>query len=195
MTRYSIALILGALATIAAAPASRTFVSADRTVRLTYPAGLPPTRDFTGRPLMNSGWRMMWDGSPTGRGEPVARFQSVARPVDNVGRVTESVQIGMSRAPAVVATCGTAGLHGTAHRMPNRMLGGHRWTVWDGGDAGMSQEVTATNLRSVVNGACFAVDRVGYTVKAVPPLPHTAPSQAAASARMDAILDSIRLGR
>ena len=46
------------------------------------------------------------------------------------------------------------------------MLGGHRWTVYTNGDAGMSQQVNATNLRTVVDGTCYAIDRVTYAVKA-----------------------------
>lgn len=183
-------------ATVAATPASRIFVSPDRSVRLRYPAGLTPSRDFGGRPIMSGGWRLMWDGSPPGRGQGVARFQVTARPGDGVGQVTEMMQVGRSRAPEVVATCGTAGQRGpNARRLPNRMLNGHRWTVWRNGDAGMSQQVSATDWRTVVNGACYAIDRVTYTVKAADPLPGTAPAQKAAAARMDAVLNSIRVGR
>ena len=81
-----------------------------------------------------------------------------------------------------------------AKRLPNSVLNGHRWTVWRGGDAGMNQQSVATNWRTVVNGACYAIDRVTYRVRAAGPLPRTAPSQAAAAARMDAILASVRVG-
>lgn len=195
MTRLPALLLVVGAATVAAAPSSRVFVSADRTVRLNYPAGVVPSRDFAGRPMMSGGWRLMWDGKPAGRGQGVARFSVDARPTDGVGRVTEMVQVGMSRSRAVVATCGTAGLKGAiTRRLPNRMLGGHRWTVWRGGDAGMSQQSDATDWRTVVNGACYAIDRVTYRVRAADPLPRTAPSQASAAARMDAILASVRVG-
>ena len=74
------------------------------------------------------------------------------------------------------------------------MLGGHRWTVYASGDAGMSQQVSATNLRSVINGACYAIDRVTYAVKAAPPAGRNAPTQVVAAARMDAILATIKVG-
>jgi hypothetical protein len=105
------------------------------------------------------------------------------------------VQVGFSRSAAVVATCGTAGLKsGSGRRLPNRMLGGHRWTVSANGDAGMSQQVNATNLRTVVDGTCYAVDRVTYAVKAAAPA-RNAPTQAVAAAQMDAIVATIKIGR
>lgn len=192
-----ILLVLTALSTAAiAAPAGRAFASRDGLVRLSYPAGLSPGHDFAGRPLMTGGWRLMWDGSSVGRGKGVVRFAEDARPRDGIGRVTEMVQVGRSRDAAVVARCGTAGAAGgSARRLPNRMLGGHRWTVWTNGDAGMSQQVAATDLRTVVDGTCYAIDRITYAVKAADPLPRGAPAQAMAAARMNAILASIRVGR
>ena len=64
----------------------------------------------------------------------------------------------MSRDAGVVATCGTAGMDGgIATRLSNRMLGGHRWTVWSNSDAGMSQQVSMTDWRTVVDGVCYAL--------------------------------------
>lgn len=174
----------------------RAYVGAGGLVRLTYPAGLRPTTDFSGKSLMTRGWRLSWDGTPVGTGTGVVRFAQDARAADGQGFATELVQVGLSRDAGVVAQCGTAGTSGpNVRRLPNRMLGGHRWTVWSNGDAGMSQQITATDLRTVVNGTCYAIERVSYAVKAAPPLPANAPTQAAAAARMDAILASVRLGR
>jgi hypothetical protein len=179
-----------------ASAATKSFLGAGGMVRLSYPAALTPTRNFAGRALMNAGWRQIWDGSPVGRGVGIVRFWQVAKPVDGQGQVTEMVQVGFSRSAAVVATCGTEGLKSASgRRLPDRMLGGHRWTVYSNGDAGMSQQVSATNLRTVVNGACYAIDRVTYAVKAAPPLARIAPTQAIAAARMDAILATIKVGR
>lgn len=189
------ALLLPLLA-IAAAPAPRTFVGAGGLVHLTYPATLRPTTDFSGKSLMTAGWRLSWDGAPVGPGTGIVRFAQDARPARGEGMVTELVQLGMSRDPGVVAHCGTTGALGpSGERLPNRMLGGHRWTAYRNGDAGMSQQITATDMRTVVDGACYAIDRVTYAVTAAEPLPRSAPGQAATAARMDAILASIRVGR
>ncbi|WP_156348407.1 hypothetical protein [Sphingomonas sp. Leaf34] len=164
-------------------------------VRLSHPSSVIPTRNFAGRALLNSGWRQMWDGSAVGRGVGIVRFWQVAKPTGGQGQVTEMLQVGFSRSAGVVATCGTEGLvAGHARRLPNRMLGGHRWTVYTNGDAGMSQQVSATNFRSVINGACYAIDRITYAVKAGAPPPRNAPTQAAAAAQMDAILATIKVG-
>lgn len=178
----------------AATPAASSHAFVDGGVRLTYPASLTPGHAFPGGSLMAGGWRLMWDGTPPGAGQGVVRFQLLARPREGIGQVTESVQIGRSRDRRVVATCGTAGTKGPdATRLLNRMLGGHRWTVWTNGDAGMSQAVSATDWRTVVGGTCYAIDRVRYSVKAATPLPRTAPSEATATARIDAILASVRV--
>ena len=194
--RYLLPLPLLALLPFAnASAADKSFVGGGGIVRLSYAPSVTPTRNFAGRSLLNSGWRQMWDGAPVGRGVGIVRFWEVARPADGQGQVTELIQVGFSRSAPVVATCGTAGmLSGSAKRLPNRMLGGHRWTVYTNGDAGMSQQVNATNFRSVINGACYAIDRVTYAVKAAAQAGRNAPTQAIAAARMDAILATIKIG-
>jgi hypothetical protein len=176
--------------------ADKSFLGAGGMVRLSYPSSVTPTRNFAGRALMNSGWRQIWDGKPVGRGVGIVRFWQVAKPADGQGQVTEMVQVGFSRSADVVATCGTEGMtSGSGRRLPDRMLGGHRWTVYANGDAGMSQQVSATNLRSVINGACYAIDRIRYSAKAGSSPARNAPTQAVAAARMDAILATIKVGR
>ena len=188
--------LLALLPFASADAANKSFIGAGGRVRLSHPANLNPTRTFSGRALMTGGWRLMWDGTPAGRGVGVARFWQVAKPKDGVGQVIEMVQIGYSRTAAVVAHCGTDGLKGgSGRRLPDRMLGGHRWTVYSNGDAGMSQGITATDLRTVVDGACYAVDRITYAVKAAAAPSRTAPIQAVAAARMDAILATVHVGR
>ncbi len=195
--RYLLPLPLLALLPFANATAqTKSFLGAGGMVRLSHASSLTPTRNFAGRALMNSGWRQMWDGTPVGRGVGIVRFWQVAKPTDGQGQVTEMIQVGFSRSTAVVATCGTAGMvSGSAKRLPNRMLGGHRWAVYSNGDAGMSQQVSATNFRSVIDGACYAIDRVTYAVKAAPPPGRNAPTQAIAAAKMDAILATVKVGR
>ena len=179
----------------AMAMATKPYVGAGGLVRLDYPAMLTPTKDFGGRSLMTAGWRLSWDGVPVGPGTGVVRFSQDARPTSGPGLVSESIQIGLSRDPGVVAACGTTGALGDGgQRLPNRMLGGHRWTAYRNVDAGMSQNIVATDLRTVVDGVCYAIDRVTYGVSAADPLPTSAPTQAAAAARMDAILASMKVG-
>jgi hypothetical protein len=187
--RYLLPLPLLALLPLAnATAATQSFIGAGGMVRLSHPSSLQPTRTFAGRALMNAGWRLMWDG--------VVRFWQVAKPADGQGQVTEMVQVGFSRSAAVVARCGTDGaLSASGRRLPNRMLGGHRWTVYTNGDAGMSQSIRATNFRTVVDGGCYAIDRITYAVKAAAAPGRNAPPQSVASARMDAILATIKIGR
>lgn len=187
--------VAGSTRTVPSSVTGKSYVGAGGLVRLTYPAGLTPAHDFGGKSLMSAGWRLIWDGTPVGPGQGVVSFAQYARPADGQGYITELIRIGMSRDAGVVATCGTAGIKGgSTQRLPNRMIGGHRWTVWTNGDAGMSQQIAATDLRTVVDGVCYAIDRVSYSVKAADPLPNSAPTQAAAAARMDAILASVRVG-
>jgi len=195
--RYLLPLPLLALLPFAnATAANKSFVGAGGNVRLSYASSLTPTRNFAGRPLMNRGWRQMWDGAPIGRGVGIVRFWELAKPTDGQGQVTEMIQVGFSRSATVIATCGTAGTRsGSGRRLPDRMLGGHRWTVYANGDAGMSQAIRATNFRTVVHGACYAIDRVTYSAAAAPPPRRNAPPQAVAAARMDAILATIKIGR
>lgn len=188
--------LLAIAAAVNATPLQRRYTAAGGLVRLTYPAALTPGRDFGGRPLMPAGWRLAWDGAAVGPGTGVVRFAQDARPASGPGYVTELVQVGMSRDPSVVAHCGTTGtIGGSGKRLPDRMLGGHRWTVYRNGDAGMSQGIVATDLRTVVDGNCYAIDRASYSVTAAAALPGRAPTQAVAAARIDAIMASVRVGQ
>lgn len=178
----------------AASAAHVAVVSRDRTVSLQASADVPPSRQFLGFSLMQAGWRLRWDGQPAGPGVEIAQFSISARPRTGQGIVTELVQVGSSRDAVVVAGCGTVGLKGdVAQRLPSRMFGGHRWTAYRGSDAGMSQSVAALSLRTVVDGECYAIDRVTYRVWAVETPPPSVPTQAIATARIDRILASIRV--
>ncbi|MEG3163505.1 hypothetical protein U1701_02745 [Sphingomonas sp. PB2P19] len=194
--RYCFLPLIVLLPFATAQAATKSFIGGGGLVRLSHPANLNPTRTFSGRALMTGGWRLMWDGKPVGRGVGIARFWQVAKPKDGVGQVMEMVQIGFSRDAGVVARCGTDGAKGAnTRRLPDRMLGGQRWTVYTNGDAGMSQAIAATDLRTVVDGTCYAVDRVTYSIKAGAAPGRTAPTRAVAAANMDAILATIHVGR
>ena len=168
------------------------FVAAPYHLTIDRPAGATASRSLTGRSLMASGWRLMWDGRPAGPGDDVVRFTIRARPADGIGVVDEMVQVGVGGAGSA-RDCLTRGLRGGSGRaLPDRMIGGRRWSVWRNGDAGMSQQISATDLRTVYRGRCYAVARIGYAVKAMD-TPRGLPSQARAAATMDRALASIRL--
>ncbi|WP_174287144.1 hypothetical protein [Sphingomonas bacterium] len=192
---HLVLLLLAIAAAVGATPLQRHYTGAGGLVRLTYPAYLTPGHDFGGRSLMSSGWRLSWDGAAVGTGTGVVRFSQGARPTDGPGVVTELIQIGLSRDASVVAHCGTTGALGSGKRLPDRMLGGHRWTAYRNGDAGMSQAIVATDLRTVVDGVCYAIDRATYLVTAADDLPRYPPTQVIAAAQIDAVLASVRVGR
>ncbi|MBJ6122637.1 hypothetical protein [Sphingomonas mollis] len=173
---------------LAAAP----FTSAADHLRIERPAGAQVSRTLDGRSLMAAGWRLMWDGKPAGPGNDVVRFTIRARPTDGVGVVDEMLQIGIGK-PGSARDCLTRGLRGgSARKLPDRLIDGRRWTAWSNGDAGMSQQITATDLRTVYRNRCYAVARIGYAVKAMD-TPRGLPAQAMAAAAMDRALATLRL--
>jgi len=176
-------MILLALAAFTAAPHHLTI---DR------PVGATVSRTLTGRSLMASGWRLMWDGKNAGPGDDVVRFTIRTRPADGVGVVDEMVQVGVGRTGSE-RDCLTRGLRGGGGRaLPDRIIGGRRWTAWSNSDAGMSQQVQAIDLRTVHRGRCYAVARIAYAVKAMA-APRGLPPQSRGAAAMDRALASLRL--
>jgi hypothetical protein len=168
------------------------FVAGPQHLTIDPPAGATLSRRLTGRSLMAAGWRLSWDGSAAGPGTEVARFTRRARPADGVGTVDEMVQIGVG-GPGSARDCLTRGLNGDdARRLPDRTINGRRWAVWTNGDAGMSQQITATDLRTVWRVRCYAVARISYAAKATD-TPPGLPPQAQAATVMDRALASLRL--
>ncbi|MBE7218399.1 MAG: hypothetical protein INR64_08010, partial [Caulobacteraceae bacterium] len=104
--------------------------------------------------LMSPGWRLVWDGSKPLPGRMVVRLALPVAPDAPQTRRTEYLQVGVSRDAATVRSCLTFGLKGpNAAQRPDRVIDGRRYTVASNGDAGMSQQISATDLRTVVNGA------------------------------------------
>ena len=66
--------------------------------------------------------------------------------------------------------------------------------AWSNGDAGMSQQVSAIDLRTVVNGACYAVERFSYAEAAGNRDPSATLPQAEGAALLDHALASLQLG-
>lgn len=107
----------------------------------------------------------------------------------------EVLQIGWSAAPGAVHTCLTFGLDsGSQKRLPDRTINGVSFAVVSNGDAGMNQSIDATDLRSVVDGRCYAVERFTYAVKAADPDPKVKLTQKQGAAMLDASLASLHLG-
>lgn len=168
------------------------FVDAPHHLTIDRPAGAAVSRTLTGRSLMASGWRLMWDGATPGRGDDVVRFTIRTRPADGPGVVDEMVQIGVGGAGSA-RDCLVRGLRGGGGRaLPDRTIAGRRWTAWANGDAGMSQQVRAIDLRTVHCGRCYAVARISYAVTAMA-TPRGLPPQGRGAAAMDRALASIRL--
>ena len=185
---------------LAATPAAfaqgpNMWASPDGRVRLHHPAGVAPTTDD--RPigsLMSGGWRMIWDGKPVGRGRMLVRFAMKVAPRPPLRTATEVLQIGASSDPEVIASCRTHGLTGgSAMRQPDRTIHGVRYAVWRNGDAGMSQRISATDLRALVGGTCYAIARFAYGEAASDGNPLVTLPQARGAAMLDTALASLKI--
>lgn len=168
------------------------FVSKDGNVKLQRPAHIAPSSDFSGRTLLQRGWRVIWDGSAVGEGQGIVRLTLPARAADG-SAVSETLQIGASRDPDVVASCLTYGLvSGSGMRLPTTTIGNHDWTTYSSSDAGMSQSVKAVNYRLVHDGQCYAMDRISYAVRAAK-AGEDAPAETDAVKTMDDVLSSVEI--
>ena len=105
--------------------------------------------------------------------------------------------MGWSATPAARRTCLSFGLAGgpSGKRLPTRSINGVRFTAWSNGDGGMSQSIDATDLRAVVAGRCYAVERFSYGVSAADTDPKVRLTQAEGAAMLDRALASLHLGR
>lgn len=168
--------------------------SENGTVALLRPASAAPT--FSDAPfgaLTTGGWRLIWDGSAPSPGKLLLRLALPARGPAG-GQVTEVLQIGVGTGGAVKRTCLRFGLDGGSGRaLPDRAIGGVRFTARANGDAGMSQRISATDYRAVLAGRCYAVERFSYAIAPGVASPTTRRSQADAAAALDAALASLRI--
>jgi len=171
---------------------SMIYVSKEGDIRLQRPARVAPSNDFSGRALLQRGWRVVWDGSDVGEGQGVVRLTLPGRAGDG-SAVSEVVQIGRSQHPDVVASCLTYGLaSGNGVRMPVTKINHRAWTTYTSGDAGMSQSIKVTNYRAVVDDTCYAMDRISYAVRAAKAA-DDAVTDVEAAQRMDATLNSVEI--
>jgi hypothetical protein len=144
---------------------------------------------------MSSGWRLVWDGAAATPGQVIVRLSLRVAAAAPETKSSEYLQIGVGRSRAAVRTCVAYGLHGgSGKRLADRIINGRRFAVWENGDAGMSQQISGLDLRTVVGGACYAVERFRYSDSASDPDPSVTLSQARASADLDAALASLQIG-
>ncbi len=195
-----------ALLGVAAAPARFTapmqpWTSSDGQVSLLQPAAAQFTTSGESlSTLMSPGWRLIWGGDHPTSGRMIVRLTLKVvphklTPGSNAGTATEVFQVGVSRDPAVVRSCLRHGLDGgSGGRKPDRVINGVRYVAWDNGDAGMSSGIGGTDLRAVVDGACYAVERFGVSESASDGDPSVKLAQARGAAELDATLASLRIG-
>ena len=192
--------LLFATAGAAAPPARFTapqqpWASPDGQVRLLRPATAQPTFSQGGvGTLTSQGWRLIWDGQPDVAGRMAVRLALPVVPTRGPGQMTEYLQVGFSPSPQARHSCLSFGLKGgSGGRLPDRVINGVRFTVWGNGDAGMSQNIAATDYRAVVGGRCYAVERFSYGVTAADRDPALTLAQARGAAMLDAALASLHL--
>jgi len=171
---------------------STIFVSKDGDIRLQRPVQVEPSSDFSGRTLLQRGWRVVWDRSEVGDGQGIVRLTLPARAADG-SAVSEILQIGTSRDPGVVATCLTYGLaSGSGMHLPLTTINNREWTTYASGDAGMSQSIKAVNYRLIHDGRCYAMERMSYAVRAAKADDGTR-DDAEAIKIMDKVLSSVEI--
>lgn len=185
---------------IAAAPVRFTapmqpWSSPDGRISLLRPAIAPPTTsDDAISTLMSPGWRLDWSGDHPAPGRMILRLTLKVVPESRTGTATEVFQIGSSTTLAAVKSCLHYGLDsGSGERQPDRVINGVRYVVWTNSDAGMSQGIGGTDLRAVVGGACYAVERYTVSESASDGDPSVILPEKDGVAALDATLASLRI--
>lgn len=185
---------------LAAAPMRFTapmqpWTSPDGRVSLLRPAAAPPsTSGEVISTLMLPGWRLVWGNHAT-PGHLIVRLSLKVLPKSRPGTATEVFQIGSSAAPGAVKSCLRYGLDsGSGERQSDRVINGVRYGVWSNGDAGMSQSIGGIDLRAVVDGACYAVERYTVAESASDGDPRVTLTEKRGATALDATLASLRIG-
>jgi hypothetical protein len=181
----------------AASPVLVPWSDPSGTVRIDRPATIAPSMDD--KPLgalMSGGWMLDWDGTTQPPGRLLLRLAVAVKPRTPERKAMELLQIGVSRDRGAVSGCLRNGLSGPNERRErDRVFGSVRFTVRRNADAGMSQRIEATDLRAVVDGACYAVERFSYADSASDVDPSVTLPEKEGAALLDAALRSLRIGR
>jgi hypothetical protein len=173
-----------------------TWTSSDGHVRLDHPSSIGPTgTSVVGNYFFGRGWRVFWNGpDPYAKaGRVVVAFGVKALPSRAHASARELLQIGISHNPRVIASCTTAGMQpGQDARLPDQTINGLTFAAYSNSDAAMSQGTTTLDLRAVVGGACYTVDRITETADSDPD-PSVTLKQSQAAAELDAMLATLRI--
>ena len=188
--------LLAATAPVRFTAPMQPWTSRDGNIRLLRPAVAQPTTSAAPLgALMTPGWRLIWAGEKATPGHVVVRLALKVTPPPPEKTATEVLQVGVSRDPGTVRSCLTYGLDGgSGRRQPDRVINGLRYAVWTNGDAGMSQRIAATDLRTIAAGACYAVVRFSYAESASDGDPSVTLPRARGASDLDATLASLRIG-
>ncbi len=173
------------------------WTSPDSQVSLLRPATARPlTSDEAVSTLMSPGWRLVWGADERAPGRLVVRLMLKVVPDTRTGTAVEVLQVGRSADPVAVGSCLRYGLDsGSGERRPDRVINGVRFAAWSNGDAGMSQGIGGTDLRAVVRGVCYAVERYTVSESASAGDPAVTLRRQEGAAELDVSLASLRIGR
>ena len=192
----TLALVVISGAVAQAATSLEAWSSRDGRVHLAHVDTIAPSgKSVVGNYFFGRGWRVYWDGpDPLARaGAVVVSFALSARPSAKHMTGRELLQIGVSRDRRVVATCRRAGLRfGDGTALPDQTINGVTYTAASNSDQSMSQGTTTLDLRAIVGGACYAVDRITETAGSDADTAVTLP-QSQAAADLDALLETVRI--
>ena len=170
--------------------------SPDGRVRLSRPAGAIVERAAAPiNTLMRPGWRLFWGEGAAPPGSVIVRLTLRVHPEAPGKTASELLQVGVSSDPRARAGCLHDDLNGgSGERLPDRVINGVRYRAWHNADEGMSQSIDAIDLRAVVDGACYAVERFSVGEGASDGDPSVTLPQAKGAALLDASLASPRIG-
>ncbi len=173
-----------------------TWTSSDGRVQIDHPSTVPPSgTSVVGNYFFGNGWRVFWIGpDPYPKaGRVIVSFGMRARPSEPHESARELLQIGVSHNPRVIATCLHAGMQTHENtRLPDETINGVTYAAYSNFDQAMSQGATTLDLRAVIGGACYTIDRITETANSDPD-PNLTLTQSQAAAELDAMLATLRI--
>ncbi len=173
-----------------------TWTSSDGHVRIDHPSSIGPSGEtVVGNYFFPRGWRVYWIGPDpyASAGRVIVSFGVKALPSQSHTSARELLQIGISHDRRVIATCVRAGMQpGEDARLPDQTINGITFAAYSNSDQSMSQGTSTLDLRAVVGGACYAVDRISETAGSDPD-PSITLKQSRAAAELDAMVASLHI--